>query len=332
MCLGTSDRFSEGGKPVYSIGIDIGGTNIAAGLLDGTRKLVRKRSRPFPGANEPKQSVRVMAELITTLLDEQGIGAGDVAGVGLAVPGSIDYKKNLVIDAYNLGYHGFPLVDEVKAYFPELDVSIENDANAAALAEYYCGAFRGYGTGLLITLGTGVGGGLVLDHKLFVGGRQNGFEYGHMTLVYGGEPCTCGHRGCVEAYCSATALIREGRRAAASHPDSLIAVRAGANASGIDAKLVIDCAKAGDPEARRIFDAYTSHLGAAVSSAVAVLDPEIIAFGGGVSNAGEFLLEPVRAYARQYAFFKQHAKIVPAEMGNDAGIVGAALLHLQRGC
>lgn len=316
---------------MYSIGIDIGGTKIAAGLLDEACSIVCKRSAPFPGVDEADRSIAVIVELIEALLAERGASIDDVAGIGLAVPGSIDYEGNYVIHAHNLGYHSFPLVEKVMAHYPDVAIYIENDANAAALAEYYCGAFRGYGTGLLITLGTGVGGGLVLDHKLFVGGRKDGFEFGHVTLVFGGEPCTCGHRGCIESYCSATALIREGRRAAAEHPDCLIALRAGGDEANIDAKLVLDCAKEGDPEARRIFDAYTGYLGASVSTAIAALDPEIIALGGGVSHAGEFLLEPVRAYAEKHAFFREHGKIVLAEMGNDAGIIGAALLHLQRG-
>ncbi len=316
---------------MYSIGIDIGGSKIAAGLLNEEKNLILKRSAPFPGTDDPECSIAVMNHLIDALLTEGGVRIQDVAGIGLAVPGSIDYEKNLVVHAYNLGYHSFPLVARIQAHCPDTQVFIENDANAAALAEYYCGAFRGYATGLLITLGTGVGGGLVLNHRLFVGGKKNGFEFGHITLVYGGELCTCGHRGCIEAYCSATALIRDARRAAAAHPESRIAQAAAGDESKIDAKLVFDCAKAGDEQAVRLYEAYTGYLGAAVSSAIAVLDPEIIAIGGGVSNAGNFLLDPVRAYAKEYAFFKQHAKIVLADMRNDAGVVGAGLLHLQRG-
>ncbi len=312
-----------------SIGIDVGGTNIAAGLVTERDGLVSKRSLPFPRTNDPLASVETMRRLTTELLDAQGLSAADVVSIGLAVPGSIDYEKQSVIDAYNLGYHDFPLATLINASFPQTRVFIENDANAAALAELFYGAFRGKRSGLLITIGTGIGGGLVLDGKIFCGGMKHGFEFGHAPLILGGEPCTCGSSGCIEAYCSASALIREGKKAAKAHPDSLIAKKCANDLDQIDAKLILDAARAGDEAAKAVFQAYTSCLGACVCGAIASFDPEVIAFGGGVSNAGEFLLAPVRAYAKRYAFFHTHAQIVCAETGNDAGIIGAAMLYRQ---
>ncbi len=171
---------------------------------------------------------------------------------------------------------------------------------------------------------------MILDGKLFIGGKKNGFEFGHATLVFGGEPCTCGHDGCIEAYCSAAALVREGRKAAAAHHESAMYTRAKGDLKKINAKLVMDCARERDETALEVYDRYTKYLGATACTAVALFDPEIIAFGGGVSNDGEFLLEPIRAYAKEYAFFKNHGKIVTAEMRNDAGIVGAAMLYRQK--
>ena len=316
---------------MVSIGIDIGGTNIAGGVVDASQKLTVKASTPFPGADRPAASIGAIAALIAELCNKAGVLLSDVDGVGLAVPGSIDYDRMAVIDAHNLGYHDFPLVSLLSdALQTDTPLCIENDANAAALAEYYCGAFRGAHSGLLITLGTGVGGGLILNDKIFIGGKKNGFEFGHAMLVFGGERCTCGNDGCIEAYCSATAIIREGRRAAAAHPESLIAVRCGGAPERIDAKLVIDCAKAGDPAAKAVFDAYTKYLGGAITTAIAAFDPELVAIGGGVSLAGDFLLDPVRAWVAPRAFFHNFGRIVPAEMHNDAGIVGAAMLHKQR--
>ncbi len=315
---------------MYSIGVDIGGSKIAVGIVNQELNLISKKSLPFPRKGNPLDSIEVIRSMISGLIAENHLKTEDAACIGLAVPGSIDYGNGSVIHAYNLDYHNFPLCELVGEGFPGVKVYVENDANAAALAEYYCGSFRGSSSGLVITIGTGVGGGLVLDGKLFVGGKKNGFEFGHAVLVFGGEPCTCGQRGCIESYCSAAALVREGRKAAQAHHESAMYQRAQGDLTRINAKLVMDCAKEMDEAACAVYDQFTAYLGATACTAIALFDPEIIAFGGGVSNDGEFLLAPIREYARKYAFFKNHAKIVTAEMKNDAGIVGAAMLYLQR--
>lgn len=315
---------------MYSIGVDIGGSKIAAGIVDEQMRLVTKKAMPFPHTGEPMDSIKVITNLIDSLVTESGFDIGDAACIGLAVPGSIDYAKRRVIDAHNLDYHDFPLGELIMQRYPTCNIHVENDANAAALAEYYCGAFRGYASGLLITIGTGIGGGLVLNGKLFTGGMKNGFEFGHATLVFGGELCTCGHRGCIEAYCSAAALVREGRKAADAHHESAMYTRAKGDLTKINAKLVMDCAREQDETALEIYRKFTDYLGATACTAIALFDPEVIAFGGGVSNDGEFLLSPIREYAKKYAFFRNHAKIVVAEMRNDAGIVGAAMLYKQK--
>lgn len=315
---------------MYSIGIDIGGSKIAAGVVSEDLKLISKKSSPFPHTGDPLDSIQTIKTLIDGLISENNLRLEDASCIGLAVPGSIDYGSGVVINAYNLDYHDFPLCQRVGEYFPGVTVYVENDANAAALAEYYCGAFRGSSSGLLITIGTGIGGGLIMNGKLFIGGKKNGFEFGHAVLVFGGEPCTCGQRGCIESYCSAAALVREGRKAASTHHESAMYQRTKGELSKINAKLVMDCAREGDKVASTVYNQFTDYLGATVCTAIALFDPEIIAFGGGVSNDGEFLLSPIREYAAKYAFFKHHAKIVTAEMKNDAGIVGAAMLHLQR--
>lgn len=315
---------------MYSIGVDIGGSKIAAGILSEDLRLVSKKSLPFPRNGNPMDSIGVIQSLIRDLMNENGLKMEDAACIGLAVPGSIDYGRGLVIDAHNLDYHNFPLCKLVGEGFPGVKVYVENDANAAALAEYYSGAFRGCSSGLLITIGTGIGGGLILDGKMFTGGKKNGFEFGHAVLLFGGEPCTCGQRGCIESYCSAAALVREGRKAAEAHHESAMYQRAQGDLTRINAKLVMDCAREGDAVASEVYNRFTDYLGATACTAIALFDPEIIAFGGGVSNDGEFLLAPIREYAKKYAFFKNHAKIVTAELKNDAGIVGAAMLYLQR--
>ena len=220
-----------------------------------------------------------------------------------------------------------PLKALAQEAFGEIPVYLANDANGAALAELYAGAFRGCKTAVLFTLGTGLGGGIILGGHMFNGGMNQGVELGHMYLVNGGEHCTCGNDGCMEAYCAASALARDGQRAMKKHPESLIAARAGGSPENVDAKLVIDCAKEGDEAAKAVFDQYIDSLSSACASIYNLLDPEVIAIGGGVCGAGEFLFAPLREKTTGKCFYKTHGKLVPAELGNDAGMIGAAMLH-----
>ena len=215
----------------------------------------------------------------------------------------------------------------VQEAFEGVPVYLANDANGAALAELYAGAFRGCRTAVLLTLGTGLGGGIIFGGHMFNGGMNQGVELGHMYLVNGGEHCTCGNDGCMEAYCAASALARDGKRAMLEHPESLIAARAGGAADAVDAKLVIDCAKEGDETAKAVFDRYIDSLSSACASIYNLLDPEVIAIGGGVCGAGEFLFAPLRERTTGKCFYKTHGKLIPAELGNEAGMIGAAMLH-----
>lgn len=305
---------------MYHIGIDIGGTSIKIGLVDEDLQIVRRSSIPFQCVGGEKVAA-VIAEEIKKLTDVKNLES-----IGVVLPGSIDKTQSIVIDAHNLDFHNVPFKAQLQAQFPEIPVYLANDADGAALAELGRGAFEGCKTAVLLTLGTGVGGGVILGGKLFSGGTGLGAELGHMTLVNGGEPCTCGNNGCVESYCSATALKRDGIRAMEAHHESALYKKSGGDPAQIDAKFVIDCAKEGDAVALKVFDAYVDHLAAACISVVHILDPEVIAIGGGVCHAGEFLFEPLRKGIDKKCFFSEHGKIVPAVMGNDAGIIGAAML------
>lgn len=308
------------------VGFDIGGTNIKAGLVNDQGKIQVKRNVPFPRESY-HACVRVMDELIKDMLNEAGLKTSDIADIGVAVPGAIDPTCSVVLDAYNLGFHDVPLKEAVSQLYPGIPVSLANDANAAALAELYGGAFDGKKTALLLTLGTGVGGGLILDGKMFNGGRGNGVEIGHMTLVYGGLECTCGNRGCFETVCAATWLVKQGKKEARLHPEGAVARKAGGKIDRVNAKTVIDCAKAGDPAALAIFNEYVDYLAQGIASIAAILDPEVVALGGGVSLAGDFLYEPLRKKVKEKVFFRCEYDIVPAVMGNDAGTIGAAMLR-----
>ena len=319
---------NESGKEVismYQIGVDIGGTNIKIGLVDEALNIVRRSSIPFPHTDGEGVARQIAAE-VRSLLEAQGCTQSDLRWIGVIVPGSIDPTGSIVLNAYNLNFHNVPFKAQLQAQFEGVAVHLANDADGAALAELGRGAFHGCQTAVLLTLGTGVGGGVILGGKMFSGGKRQGVELGHMPLVAGGEHCTCGLDGCIEAYCSATALARDGVRAMQAHPESALAIQSGGCAQIIDAKFVIDRAKEGDAAAKAVFDTFVDHLGSACIAMIHLLDPEVIAIGGGVCGAGEFLFAPLRANVAKKCFFSDHAAIVPAVMGNDAGMIGAAML------
>ena len=314
---------------MYQIGVDIGGTNIKLGLVDEKLSLAACTSVPFPhdGADAVADAVRRAAQ---DALRQTGASDKDVQSVGIVVPGSLDAECRTVLDAHNLGFHNVPFRALIERRFPGVPVYMANDADGAALAELYRGALRGCKTGVLITLGTGVGGGTILNGRLFTGGMRHGSELGHVYLVEGGEACTCGNRGCIEAYCSASALAREGVRAMQTHPESLLAKNSGGEAKKIDAKFVVDCARAGDAAAKAVFADYQRHLASACASIFNLLDPEVLAIGGGLSGAGEFLFAPLEALVNERCFYHAaHGARVPAQLGNDAGMIGAAMLHFN---
>lgn len=311
-------------------GIDIGGTAIKAGLVDDENmNIVAFRKEKFP-AGGFHQVIQKLEQTISDMTAEKALRPDQLGSIGVAVPGSIDPSGQRVIHAHNLGFHNVPIKSEVTKYFPKTPVYIANDADAAALGELHAGAFVDAKTAVLITIGTGVGGGLILNGKMFRGGQGHGVELGHMMLIYGGERCSCGNRGCVEAYCSATWLAEQGKRCVNENRNGIMAGMALDKPENVDAKLVIDAAKQGDASARIIFDTFVDHLSAAITSITALLDPEIIAIGGGVGEAGEFLFEPLRALVGEKSFYKASYKIVPAVLGNKAGLIGASLLHKNR--
>ena len=311
---------------MYNIGVDIGGTNLAMGLVDEELNIVQRMSKPFPKAGGGAETARLIWQMAGEMLQKHGASIAELESVGVVVPGSLDSTCSTVINAYNLGFHGEPLKKCIEEYFTDTPVFLANDANGAALAELYKGAFVGCETAALLTLGTGVGGGLILGGRMFNGGMGNGVELGHMLLVSGGNPCTCGNNGCIESYCSATALKKMGINAIEKHPESKLCRRTGGNAERMNAKVVIDCAREGDEAASKIFAEYVDYLGSAVASMINLLDCQCVAIGGGVCGAGEFLFAPLRENVHRKSFFEHHGRVVPAVMGNDAGIIGAAML------
>jgi glucokinase len=311
---------------MYQIGFDVGGTNLKVGAVDDNMQIAASRNVAFPKGETYETITALMAEQVRELAKELKIPVTDFKSIGIATAGSIDASRTVIINAHNLGFHNVPMVDEMHKHFPEIPVFLANDADTAALAELHAGAFRGKKTAVLLTLGTGVGGGIILGGRMFKGGLGHGNELGHMIVQQGGPICTCGNRGCIESLCTATWLIQQGRKAIVENPISLIYEKAEGDMDKVTAKIVIDSAKEGDAIARDIFNTYVDSLSSAITSVVVLLDPEVVALGGGVSLAGDFLFEPVRELVRQKSFFKIYHEIVPAQLGNTAGIIGAAML------
>ena len=312
------------------IGIDVGGTGIKAGVVSENGTILHNLSCPTLRERGHEAVIHDMARLSLQVLAESGHALDEIHSVGVGIPGMQDPRTGRVPFCTNLGWHDVPLVELLQR---EIDkpIYINNDATVAGLAESIAGVSAGTKNSVFVTLGTGVGGGVVLDGKVFMGPHGIATEVGHMITVAGGEMCTCGNRGCWERYASATAIIREGRRFAEAHRDSALFRAVNGNLDQIEARTVIDLAKAGDPDCEKLFDDYVYHLTVGLINLINLYDPEIIALGGGVSKAGTFLLDKVNALLPEMIFFKTmpHARIELARLGNDAGIIGAAMLGRQ---
>lgn len=309
------------------IGIDLGGTNIAVGVVSEAGSILAEASTKTLAQRPYQELVRDMADCAKKALAKANLTVDDVKSIGVGIPGTADQEKGLVIFCTNLGWANVPLRDEMQKYINK-PVFIDNDANVAALAENFAGVSAGCKSSVLLTLGTGVGGGIIIGGKTWTGAHGRGGEVGHMTLIPDGVPCTCGNNGCLERYCSATAIIRMAQQECLGYPDSAILSKAGGDPEKINAKIVIDAAKEGDPVAVRVFDQYARYLALAINTITAFFDPEMVVLGGGVSQSGDFLLNAVRALLPRYLMFKAlpGPRLELARLGNEAGIIGAAML------
>ena len=312
---------------MVSIGIDLGGTNIAVGVVDESGKILATGSVRTMPERSYQSVIKDMADISLLTLGKTNISLSNVRSVGIGIPGIADQETGVVIFCTNLGWHDVPLRSEIQKYIDK-PVYIDNDATVAAYAESIAGVSAGTQSSVFLTLGTGLGGGIIINGKPWNGFHGVGSEIGHLTMVIDGEPCTCGKRGCLERYCSATALARMGREVIARYPDSVLCYRSGGDHNNISAKMVIDAAKEGDAAATEAFKQYVKCLSLAINTIISFIDPEVIVLGGGVSRAGEFLLSAIRAELPGYLMFKTlpYAGIEIARLGSDAGIIGAALL------
>ena len=310
------------------IGIDLGGTKIAAGVTDSEGQILAQASTPTLAQRPFDEVVADMADCALKALQLSGHQLDEVGSIGIGIPGIAENVNGTVIFCTNLGWHNMPLREELQKRINK-PIFIDNDATVAGLAESRAGVSQGASSSVFMTLGTGVGGGIVLDGKPWTGAHGVASELGHLTLVVDGIQCTCGKRGCTERYCSATALIRMGREAAQENPDCLIMQRAG-SLEKIDGRTIIDCAREGDPVAVQVFSDYTKYLALAINNVISFMDPEVIVLGGGISMAGQFLLDAVKEKLPPCLMYKTlpHGRIELATLGNGAGIIGAAMLGM----
>ncbi len=305
-----------------AIGIDVGGTKIAAGVVDADGRIVARNRRVTP-AQHADQVRDAVTDAVRELRTEH-----EVTAIGISAAGFVDAARATVMFAPNLAWRDEPLRDELEQR-TGLPVVVENDANAAAWAESRFGAGRGTRQVLALTVGTGLGGGVVQDGRVLRGEFGAAAEVGHVVMVPGGRPCPCGLAGCLERYASGTALVRRAREVAVDSPvlaHDLLA-RAGGRADGIEGPMVTAAARAGDVAALQVFDEVGAWLGLGVAQLAAVLDPGVVVIGGGVAAAGDVLLAPlVAAYTRNITGrgHRPTARVVAAELGPDAGLVGAA--------
>lgn len=305
-----------------TIGVDVGGTKVNGGVVDEQGRILARTRRSTPGS-----SAKLVADTIAAVVAQLRV-EHEVAAVGVGAAGFVDADRARVLFAPNLSWRDEPLRDEVAAR-TGLPVVVENDANAAAWAEHRFGAGRDDRHLVVVTVGTGIGGGVVLDGGLYRGRFGIGAEFGHLQVVKDGRRCGCGQRGCWEQYCSGRALLHEAREIADVQPGlgARLLELGGGEPEGIEAPAVTRAAQEGDPAALTCFEAVGSWLGQGLADLAAVLDPGVFVIGGGVAEAGDLLLEPARrAFALRLTgtSHRPHPPIRAALLGNDAGMVGAA--------
>ena len=310
------------------IGIDIGGTNLKAGLVDEDGRLLAVKTMKIREVSDPDALTDTLVALTRELAQEGGVPMEEIASVGAGVPGVVDIRTGSIVYTCNLPLRNIPLRKLFKRRLG-LHLYVENDANCAALAEYYAGAGQGSKRFVTITLGTGIGAGIIHNGKIFHGGNGMAGEVGHTCIDYQGLPCPCGRRGCWEQYASATALIRDTKRTMAAHPESLLHAIA-AEQGGVDGRTAFLAKERGDEAGAQVVEDYIEHLACGLTNLVNIFFPEVLALSGGVANQGDALLLPLRERVRERSFGSRyavsHTRIELCTLGYRAGVIGAAML------
>lgn len=311
----------------YSLGIDIGGTNIAAGVVDENYRII---SEYKVKTHSDRSYDLVLDDIVLagqTAVANAGMTMQDIDRVGLGCPGTCNLNTGIVEYANNLGWNNVPLVSYINKAL-EIPVFFENDANAAALGEYAAGAAKGAKSAIVITIGTGLGAGIIIDGKLFSGSNYAGAEIGHTVINVDGEQCTCGRKGCFEAYCSVPALIRYTKQAIEKYPDTLMK-EISDKAGKVSGRTAFAAAKQGDKAGKEVVDTFIKNLACGIINTINVFQPDVFCIGGGVSNEGDYLLNPLKEKINSEVYSKNslhNTKIVLCQLGNKSGIIGASIL------
>lgn len=306
------------------IGIDLGGTNIAVGLVSEDGKIIKQDMAPTLAGRSYQEIVADMIKLSEKITKEAGFDMSSVKGFGVGCPGAVDNEQGILINAENLGIYDAPLAGEIKKYYDK-PVALENDANAAAYAEYKVSGDNA-DSFVAVTLGTGVGGGIILNKKIYRGFNGAAGEIGHTMLVHGGLPCSCGRSGCWETYASVTALINQTKVAMHKHPESLMNALVKERGT-VNGRTAFDAAKMGDKVGIQVVETYTKYVADGIMNMINIFQPQKLVIGGGISKEGDYLIKPIIEYVMKYDYnkFGERTEIKAATLFNDAGIIGAAL-------
>lgn len=313
---------------MYRLGIDLGGTNIVAGVVDENFKIIATAKRKTNCPRPAEEIVNDMAEVSLEAIAKAGLEVKDIVSAGVGSPGSINPTEGIVVYSNNLGFFNLELSKLLKEK-TGIDFYLDNDANAAAYGELIAGAGKGVNNFVMLTLGTGVGGGVIIDGRMLTGSNYAGAELGHTVVDINGQMCSCGRQGCFEAYASATALIRQTIQAMVKYPNSIMWDIVKGDIDAVNGLTAFDAMRKGDEAGKSVVDKYIYYLSVGVSNMINIFQPEILCIGGGVSKEGDNIIVPLQKmvdgenYAR---LMEKKAVIKAAELGNDAGIIGAAYL------
>lgn len=314
---------------MYNIGIDLGGTNIKVGLVNENYEIVAKATAPTDLPRPAEAICKSIVDTVWKVLNEAKVTIGEVNSIGIGTPGVANRNSGVVLYSCNLDFKNTDLRSLIKKYLDK-PLYVENDANAAAFGEVLAGAGKGYKDVLVVTLGTGVGGGIIIDGKIYTGFNFCGAELGHTVIEFNGRQCSCGRKGCFEAYSSATALINMTKEAMEANKDSKMWEIAGGSLDNVDGKTAFDGMRADDAAAKGVVNMYIEYLGCGLTNIINTFQPEMLLIGGGICKEGENLTKPLGEIIKRDSYCidaERVTKLDICKLGNDAGIIGAAFLY-----
>lgn len=315
---------------MYKIGIDLGGTNIATGVIDKDFNIIGRGKRKTNAPRPAEEIFKDMADAAIDAVKDAEIEMNQIDSIGIGIPGSINKTTGNIEYSNNLKFNMVPAIELFTQHIKDIPIFIDNDANCAALGESYAGAGKGLKNLVAITLGTGVGCGVIIDGKLVSGCGDSASEFGHTVICFDGEQCNCGRKGCWEAYASATALIRQTKQKMLERKDSKMWELCAGDIDKVGAKTAFDAKRLGDEAGTEVVDRYIYYVSLGAANIINALQPDVLCVGGGISHEKDNLIKPLSDLTYSQVFNKiieRTTKICTAELGNDAGIIGAALLN-----